>query len=76
MKQKIRVKLYNSFMLISIVFALVPCSLFVKEGCTDGMALNEDFEATENDGSCKYSKVIFYGSVFSPLSSGYGFNKW
>lgn len=31
-----------------------------KRGCTDSKALNQDFQADVNDGSCKYSTVTFY----------------
>lgn len=35
----------------------------VKKGCTDPNALNRDYTAEVNDGSCVYSNVTFYASA-------------
>ena len=36
------------------------------KGCTDPKALNRNFDADVNDGSCTYSNAIFYMSVINP----------
>lgn len=52
------------FYFLIISFLLTSCDLFTKKkGCTDIYALNKDFSAEENDGSCRYSKVTFYASI-------------
>lgn len=51
-----------------ILITLTGCGLFEKKkGCTDIKALNHDFSAEKEDGSCMYSKAIFYASFFSPF---------
>lgn len=37
--------------------------LDAEMGCTDLSALNHDFLAEEDDGSCLYSSVVFYSAV-------------
>ena len=37
-----------------------------KKGCTDPNALNRDFDADKDDGSCIYYTAIFYMSVNNP----------
>ena len=47
----------------SIIFLFLFISLFnssCKKGCTDPKALNSDFDAKKDDGSCEYSKATFY----------------
>lgn len=46
--------------IILIIPLLSSCGQ--KEGCTDTKALNFDFEATKDNGSCIYSSVTFYAS--------------
>lgn len=46
----------------SLIFASC-CDTFgvgCPKGCTDSKALNYDFSAKNNDGSCRYSKATFY----------------
>ena len=45
------------------VIALIFFTGCVEEGCTDPNALNTDFTADEDDGSCIYSRVGFYASA-------------
>lgn len=49
---------------IFIIFIAISLLFFVScgKGCTDAKALNTDFSAEKNDGSCEYSKVGFYAS--------------
>lgn len=47
----------------SIVFFCVSTSCNKKKGCTDDKALNKNYEASVNDGSCRYSNVTFYASA-------------
>lgn len=52
-----------AFLIITILsFGLNSCEKCEKteRGCTDSNALNHNFEAEENDGSCTYSMVTFY----------------
>ncbi len=49
---------------LSFIISLSSCH---TKGCTDSKAINQKFDADENDGSCKYSKAIFYGSQISPF---------
>lgn len=55
---------YQSLLLVLLLFLLL--SSCEEEGCTDSKALNTDYAATVDDGSCIYSDVVFYGSQFSP----------
>jgi hypothetical protein len=51
------------FLLIPVLF-IFSCELFELElvgGCTDSKALNRDYKADDDDGSCEYSTVVFYG---------------
>ena len=50
-------------LLFGIIFS--SCEKEVR-GCTDSKALNKNFEAELDDGSCRYSSVIFYMSVINP----------
>lgn len=34
-----------------------------KKGCTDANALNRDYDAIVNDGSCRFSNVTFYANA-------------
>ena len=36
-----------------------------KQGCTDPKALNYNYRNKKDDGTCQYSKVIFYASGYS-----------
>ena len=43
---------------------ILSCDLLEPElegGCTDSRALNQDYTADFDDGSCEYSTVVFYG---------------
>lgn len=42
------------------------CGLFGLDGCTDVVALNYEVGADNNDGSCEYSRVIFYKAQDGP----------
>ena len=54
----------NFLFLASIVmFACAIPSCRKKKGCTDSYALNRNYEALVNDGSCRYSNVTFYAST-------------
>lgn len=52
-------------LLLSIpLLFILSCDLLQPElegGCTDSKALNQDFTADFDDGSCEYSTVVFYG---------------
>ncbi len=51
----------RNFSLVLVLFALFfQCEKDPIPGCTDSQALNKDFGADENDGSCQYSEVTFY----------------
>ena len=52
--------------LLSAILAFGGCLVVVpnnKPGCTDAGALNHDPLADLNDGSCRYSSVVFYAST-------------
>ena len=54
-----------------LLLTLVPiaasgCSLFGLDGCTDRNALNFEPNADNNDGSCSYSRVVFYRVADGP----------
>ena len=54
---------------VGLMIMLFVVSLFsscFEEGCTDSNSLNYDINATQDNGTCAYSKVIFYGTIFSP----------
>src|SRR5438876_132230 len=53
-------KLYLLLLTIAILFILTDCHK--KEGCTDTRSINYDSGAGTDNGSCKYSSVIFYAS--------------
>ena len=49
--------------LILIIILFIGASIFIScetPGCTDDNALNYNFEANHNDGSCYYSTITFY----------------
>ena len=49
---------------------LIGCDILSPEkGCTDRNALNFDVGADEDDGSCQFSRVIFYKAVDGPPAS-------
>ena len=50
------------FLLLALSVAFTSCDLFsgTPAGCTDPFALNHDASAEEDDGSCRFSEVIFY----------------
>lgn len=55
----------NKFIYLILTLTTI-CSIFScekKKGCTDPKALNRDYDAYVNDGSCKYSVVTFYSSA-------------
>ena len=56
--------MYRGLLLLLVASTLLFGSC--EEGCTDTSALNTDFSATSDDGSCVYSNVVFYGSQISP----------
>ncbi|MEO7991386.1 MAG: hypothetical protein ABI663_17675 [Chryseolinea sp.] len=57
-----------NFLLAIFAFALlVSTSGCDEEGCTDSKALNQDFTADKDNGSCTYSTAVFYGSIPSPF---------
>ncbi|MBR9919789.1 MAG: hypothetical protein GYB31_03055 [Bacteroidetes bacterium] len=47
-----------TLLLLLSTFMLTSC--FEEPGCTDPAALNYEYDATENDGSCQYSDITFY----------------
>lgn len=49
-----------------IAITINSCKKNEKGGCTDPKALNRNFDAVVNDGSCAYSKAIFYMTVINP----------
>lgn len=54
----------KNFSLILLVIGMIfNCEKDPILGCTDSQALNKDFGAEENDGSCLYSNVSFYASA-------------
>lgn len=54
----------NKNLLILIFFLAFSClAVNCKKGCTDNNALNTDFDANKDDGSCRYSSVTFYASA-------------
>ena len=58
---------------VVVVVGLFVCSIFLSDGCvllvpnrlgcTDADALNYDSSADVDDGSCRYSRVVFYASA-------------
>jgi hypothetical protein len=46
-----------------LIFAVVllPFMESCKKGCRDNKALNYDSDAAKDDGSCRFSNVVFYG---------------
>ena len=50
----------GTILLLSLVPMVTGCSLFGLDGCTDTNALNYDVPADNNDGSCEFSRVVFY----------------
>lgn len=57
------IKLLTILMLASILLSLGLVSCKKERGCTDTNALNKDYNAEENDGSCQYSTAVFYASA-------------
>lgn len=59
----------RTLLLFLLGIALASCDTLIpapSRGCTDSAALNRDFGAEEDDGSCQYSSVIFYKAVPGP----------
>jgi hypothetical protein len=50
----------------SLTIAITGNSCKKTKGCMDPKALNKNVEAKLDNGSCTYSKVIFYMSVINP----------
>lgn len=60
-------KIVQQFSLLFIVLVIsTSCKKTHEGGCTDGKALNKKSSAEVDDGSCNYSKIIFYMSVINP----------
>ncbi|MFZ4671403.1 MAG: hypothetical protein ACOYLT_05245 [Flavobacterium sp.] len=53
----------KNFLFLSLVIIFIGISGCEQKGCTDPKALNVNFDAKKDDGSCKYSKVTFYQSA-------------
>lgn len=49
-----------SLFAFAILIASIGCEELIESGCTDSKALNHDFIAEKDDGSCYYSRVTFY----------------
>lgn len=50
-------------LLLTSILALTLLTSCKEKGCTDAKALNKDYNADVNDGSCIYSNVVFYASA-------------
>ena len=57
------VKVAGSAVLFPVLLLTSALSRCAVQGCTDGNALNYDFGANEDDGSCLFSNVVFYSAV-------------
>ncbi|MEL6616502.1 MAG: hypothetical protein AAFQ43_12240 [Bacteroidota bacterium] len=58
----------HATLLLAAALSLSACDLIepASLGCTDRNALNYDSGASEDDGSCEFSRVIFYKAVDGP----------
>jgi hypothetical protein len=58
----------NCLLLIAsfFIFSIVSMSCKKTKGCTDPKALNRDINADKENGTCRYSSVVFYMSVIVP----------
>ena len=53
---------YFNILLCFSMLSIIQLSCTSPSGCTDIRALNNDYEAKDDDGSCRYSKVTFYSN--------------
>ncbi|HMG14647.1 MAG TPA: hypothetical protein VK590_04320 [Saprospiraceae bacterium] len=60
--------LYISFTILFLSTINFSCK---TRGCTDDRALNYNVNATENDGNCNFSNLIFYQKNTSYLLDGF-----
>ena len=58
-----RIKVAGSAVLFPVLLLTSALSGCAVQGCTDGNALNYEFGANEDDGSCQFSSVVFYSAV-------------
>lgn len=66
-------KRLNYLLIIFLLLGSSSCDWFTTKGCTDSTALNRDFSADKDDGSCRYSRVTFYAQY--PAYSGIPINR-
>ncbi len=55
--------------IVITAFMATGCDLIDPDpamGCTDSKSFSYDYSAEEDDGSCEYSRVIFYKAVDGP----------
>ena len=57
------IRVAGSAVLFPVVLLTSVLSGCAVQGCTDGNALNYEFGANEEDGSCRFSNVVFYSAV-------------
>ena len=50
----------RNYFFVVIVFFSLGCKKDKLQGCTDNSALNYDFIAEENDGTCLFSRATFF----------------